>query len=92
MLVGTVAGGSYELDARYMFGKRLTVRGTALRARSLEEKIQVTQSFASEVVPLLASGTLRTVIDSVFPLADIAKAHTRLESNETFGKVVLTVD
>jgi putative PIG3 family NAD(P)H quinone oxidoreductase len=92
MLVGSVAGGSYELEARYMLGKRLTVRGTALRARSLEEKIQVTQSFASEVVPLLASGTLRTVIDSVFPMAEIAKAHARLESNETFGKVVVMME
>ncbi len=92
MLVGTVAGGNYELEARYMLGKRLSVRGTALRARSLEEKIQVTQAFASEVVPLLADGTLRTTVDSVFPLADIAKAHARLESNETFGKVVIVME
>lgn len=92
MLVGSVAGGTYELDARQMFGKRLTVRGTALRARSLEEKIQVTQTFASEVVPLLAAGTLRTVIDSTFPMSEIAKAHARLESNETFGKVVVMIE
>jgi NADPH2:quinone reductase len=44
------------------------------------------------VVPLLASGTLKTVIDSVFPMADIAKAHARLESNETFGKVVVMME
>lgn len=92
MLVGSVAGGGYELEARYMLGKRLNVRGTALRARTLEEKIQATQSFASEVVPLLADGTLRTVIDSVFPHSEIAKAHARLESNETFGKVVVVMD
>jgi NADPH:quinone reductase len=92
MLVGSVAGGGSELDARSMMGKRLTVRGTGLRARSLEEKIQVTQAFAAEVIPLLANGTLRTTIDSVFPLAEIAKAHARLESNETFGKVVITME
>lgn len=92
MLVGSVAGGNYELESRYMMGKRLNVCGTALRARSLEEKIQATQAFAAEVVPLLASGTLRTTIDSVFPLADIAKAHARLESNETFGKVVVLME
>jgi NADPH:quinone reductase len=92
MLVGSVAGGAYELESRYMMGKRLTVRGTALRARSFEEKVQVTQAFAAEVVPLLADGTLRTTIDSVFPLADIAKAHARLESNETFGKVVVIIE
>jgi putative PIG3 family NAD(P)H quinone oxidoreductase len=92
MLVGSVAGGNYELEARYMLGKRLTVRGTALRARSLEEKIQVTQSFATEVVPLLTGGTLRTVVDSAFPMAEMAKAHQLLESNETFGKVVVTME
>lgn len=92
LLIGTVAGGGSELDSRAMMGKRLQVRGTALRARSLEEKIQVTQSFAAEVVPLLGDGTLKTVIDSVFPIEEIAKAHARLESNQTFGKVVVTVN
>jgi putative PIG3 family NAD(P)H quinone oxidoreductase len=92
VLVGTVAGGSYELDSRYMLSKRLKVWGTVLRARALEEKIEVTQKFAAEVVPLLASGVLRPNIDSVFPLAEIGKAHERLESNETFGKVVVKLD
>jgi len=92
MLVGTIAGGSYELDARYVMGKRLEIRGTVLRARSLEEKIQVTQAFAAEVVPLLARSVLHPTIDSKFSLADIAKAHARLESNEAVGKVVILLD
>jgi NADPH:quinone reductase-like Zn-dependent oxidoreductase len=92
ILVGTVAGGSYELDARYVMSKRLQVRGTVLRARSLEEKIAATRLFAAEVVPLLARGVLRPNVDSVFPLAEIAKAHQRLESNESFGKVVVIME
>jgi putative PIG3 family NAD(P)H quinone oxidoreductase len=92
ILVGTVAGGSYELDARYVMSKRLQVRGTVLRARSLEEKIAATRLFAAEVVPLLARGMLRPNVDSVFPLAEIAKAHQRLESNESFGKVVVIME
>jgi NADPH2:quinone reductase len=91
VLVGTVAGGSYELEARYMLSKRLKVWGTVLRARALEEKIEVTQRFAAEVVPLLAKEVLRPNIDSVFPMAEIGKAHARLESNETFGKVVVVM-
>jgi NADPH:quinone reductase-like Zn-dependent oxidoreductase len=87
--VGTVAGGSYELESRYVMGKRLEIRGTVLRARSLEEKILVTKAFASEVVPLLAKGVLHPTIDSKFSIEDIGKAHARLESNETFGKVVV---
>lgn len=91
VLVGTVGGGKYELDARYVMGKRLEIRGTVLRARSLEEKIRVTAAFASEVVPLLASGVLRPSIDSRFKLEDIAQAHARLESNATVGKVIIEI-
>lgn len=91
MLVGTVGGGSYEIEARYVMSKRLQIRGTVLRARSLEEKIRVTQAFASEVVPLLASGVLRPTIDTTFPLEEIAEAHRRLESNESVGKVVIEI-
>jgi NADPH:quinone reductase len=91
ILVGTVAGGSYELESRYVMSKRLQIRGTVLRARSLEEKIRATQAFASEVVPLLARGVLRPVIDSRFRLDEIADAHRRLESNESAGKVVVEI-
>ncbi|HEX7288796.1 MAG TPA: zinc-binding dehydrogenase, partial [Candidatus Angelobacter sp.] len=91
VLVGTVAGGNYELESRYVMGKRLQIRGTVLRARPLEEKIEVTQAFARQVVPLLALGVLEPVIDSTFKLQDIAKAHARLESNETVGKVVVEI-
>jgi putative PIG3 family NAD(P)H quinone oxidoreductase len=89
VLVGTIAGGNYELEAKYMLSKRLKIWGTVLRARTLEEKIEVTQRFAAEVVPLLAQGVFRPNIDSTFKVAEIGKAHARLESNETLGKVVI---
>src|SRR5947209_20187957 len=92
MMVGTVACGSYELDARYVMGKRLTITGTALHARRLEEKINVTQAFATEVAPLFADGVLRPNIDSTFKMSEIAKAHERLESNLTLGKVTLEIE
>jgi putative PIG3 family NAD(P)H quinone oxidoreductase len=91
MLIGTVAGRSATLSLGVVLGKRITIRGTVLRSRSLEEKIAATRAFASEVVPLLERGTVRPVIDSVFELEEIRSAHERLESNETFGKVVLRV-
>ena len=91
MLVGSVAGAQATIDVRRILGRRLTLRGTVLRARSLEEKIAVTRAFANEVMPLLRSGSARPVIDSVFPLDRIADAHRRLESNETFGKVVISI-
>ncbi len=91
MLVGTMAGSQSSIDLRRMLGRRLTVRGTVLRARSLDEKIAVAHAFERDVVPLLAAGTMRPTVDSIFALAQIADAHRRMESNETFGKVVVLV-
>ena len=90
ILIGGVAGGKTDVDLYQILGKRLHVIGTVLRARSLQEKIAVTTAFAQEVGPLLANETIQPVIDSVFPLEKVQDAHRRLESNETFGKVVLT--
>jgi len=89
ILIGGVAGGKADVDLYQILRKRLHVIGTVLRARSLDEKIAVTTAFAEEVVPLLASEAVRPVIDSVFPLEKVQDAHRRLESNDTFGKVVL---
>lgn len=89
LLVGAVGGGNATVDVRHILGKRLTLTGTVMRARPLEERIAVASAFAAEVVPRVASGQLRASIDSVFPLARIAEAHARLESNQTTGKVVL---
>ena len=91
ILIGGVAGGKTNVDLYQILRKRLHIIGTVLRARSLQEKIEITNSFASAVVPLLAKGAIRPVVDSVFPLEKVHDAHRRLESNETFGKVVLTI-
>lgn len=91
ILIGGVAGGKTDVDLYQILGKRLHIIGTVLRARPLEEKIAITTAFAQEVVPLLADESIKPVIDSILPLEKIQDAHRRLESNETFGKVVLTI-
>jgi len=91
VLIGTMAGARAEIDLGLMLGKRLKMIGTVLRARPVEEKISVTRSFAREVLPLFADGTLRPIIDSVFDLRDVRRAHERMESNATFGKIVLRI-
>ena len=91
MIIGTVAGRTASIPVGMVLGKRLKLLGTVLRSRSVEEKREVTTAFTRDVVPLIASGTLRPTIDSVYELADVAKAHERLASNATFGKVVLQV-
>ena len=92
MLVGSLAGRSATVDLSTLLRRRLTVRGTVLRARPLEEKIMVARHFAAHVVPLLAAGTVHPVVDAVFPLEAAAEAYARLASNRTVGKVVLSMD
>src|ERR1044072_7698358 len=91
LLVGTLGGASASLDFRRVMGKRLRITGTVLRARSTEEKAAAVRRFAAEVVPLLERGLVRPVLDSTYNLQEVDAAYARLESNETFGKVVLRV-
>jgi putative PIG3 family NAD(P)H quinone oxidoreductase len=92
VLVGTTAGSKATLDFGMVMKKRLTMIGTVLRARSVEEKATATRLFAEQVVPLLADGTIRPVIDRVYKMEEVRDAHARMESNESFGKIVLLID
>jgi putative PIG3 family NAD(P)H quinone oxidoreductase len=92
VLVGMLAGARAELDQAAVMHKRLSLRGTVLRARPLEEKIAAMQAFARHVVPLLGDGTVKAVVGRTFPLSEAANAHRYVASDQGFGKVVLTVD
>ncbi len=89
MLVGLTSGREARIDLGMALSKRLKLIGTVLRARSIEEKADATRAFATEVVPLLTNGELRPNVDRVFAVSDVRAAHEYLESNESFGKVVL---
>jgi putative PIG3 family NAD(P)H quinone oxidoreductase len=92
IFVGTTSGSKAEIDYGIVMRKRLRVMGTSLRTRSIEQKTTATRLFAEHVVPLLANMSVRPVIDSVFRIEEVQAAHKRIESNESFGKVVLTLD
>ena len=89
IFVGTTGGARAEIDYSVVMSRRLRIMGTSLRTRSLEEKATATRLFAQHVVPLLARGEVRPVIDKMFKLEEVRAAHERIESNESFGKVVL---
>ncbi len=91
ILVGLLAGRAATLNLGAILSKRLAIRGTVLRSRPAREKAAATDAFARDVLPLLERGEVRPVIDRTFPIEQIGAAHALLESNETFGKVVLTV-
>jgi putative PIG3 family NAD(P)H quinone oxidoreductase len=91
MLVGTLGGGAAEFNLHVALVKRLKIIGTVLRARSIEEKAEATRKFAEEVVPLFEKGLIKPNIDRVFKIGEIREAHEYLESNASFGKVVLEI-
>ncbi|MEP6925861.1 MAG: NAD(P)H-quinone oxidoreductase [Pyrinomonadaceae bacterium] len=92
ILVGTTAGNKAELDYSIVMKKRLRIFGTVLRARSSEEKATATRLFSQQVVPLLAKGVIKPVVDRVFKMEEIRAAHEYLESNASFGKVIVEID
>jgi NADPH:quinone reductase len=92
VIVGLMAGIRAELDLNLILRKRLVLRGTQLRNRPLGEKIEVTQTFARHVVPLVGEGVLKPVVERILPLPEAAAAHEAMAANEGFGKLVLAVD
>ena len=88
--VGTTAGAKSEIDLGLLMRKRAALVGTMLRGRSIEEKAEATRLFASSVLPLVSGGAIRPIIDRVYPANEIRDAHARMESNASFGKIVLT--
>lgn len=89
MLVGLTAGRKAEFDMGLALAKRLTIKGTVLRSRSTEEKIEATRRFADEMLPLFEPGILRANVGRVFAATDAKDALTYLASNRSFGKLVL---
>ena len=89
--VGVMAGKPVPFDVGSLLMKRASVTGTTLRARPLEEKISITREFAAQLLPHVAAGTMKPVIDSRYSIDDIADAHIRMGENANAGKIVIDV-
>ena len=92
VVVGLLSGWEGKIDLLPVVLRRLQIKGSAMRPRSLADKRAITRKFQERWLPLLAAGRLKPVIDSVFPLEKVAAAHERMESNDSFGKIILTLD
>jgi NADPH2:quinone reductase len=79
------------VDFRRIMLKRLVHTGSTLRARSIADKGAIAQAVEQHVMPLVAAGRVKPVIDSSFALAQAALAHARMESSAHIGKIVLTL-
>jgi putative PIG3 family NAD(P)H quinone oxidoreductase len=87
--VGLMGGGTTEVNVGLLLAKRAHWVGTTLRTRPIEEKVGVTRRFASEMLPLIAAGRMKPVIDSVYAFDDIAEAHRHMEANANTGKILV---
>jgi putative PIG3 family NAD(P)H quinone oxidoreductase len=93
ILLGWLLGSKVDADFNPVLRKRLEIIGTVMRTRSHEERVALVREFTDRVLPLFdplrQPGTpLRPVLERAVPMARLADAHTALERNETFGKVV----
>ena len=91
VLISTMGGAKAEIDLRAVMGRRLSITGSTLRARSSEFKGGIARSLRANVWPLLESGSVKPVVHATFPLERASEAHRLMESSEHIGKIVLTL-
>jgi putative PIG3 family NAD(P)H quinone oxidoreductase len=89
--IGQLGGSHGEMNMGLLLGKRLRIIGSTLRSRPPAEKIQITKKFQSGFWPLLRSGELKPVIDTIFPIEQAQEAHAYVAQNKNIGKVILAV-
>ena len=91
VLLGTLQGGmAPNVDVGRMLRGRLEVIGTVMRARPHDERVPLVREFIHRVLPELEAGRMAPIVGAVFPMAAMAAAHAAMESNQGFGKIVLT--
>ncbi len=92
VMIAFLNGAKSELNFAQIMVKRLSLTGSTLRPQSVQAKAEIADELREKVWPLIASGRIVPVIDSIFPLAQAADAHHRIESSDHIGKIVLTLD
>ena len=87
--IALMQGSKAEVDFRSLLLKRVTLTGSTLRPRSVEEKTKIAQALQKNVWPLLESGAIRPIIHETFPLKQASEAHRLMESSAHIGKILL---
>ena len=92
VFVGLMGGIKHEVSFRQIMDKRLTISGSTLRNRTIEQKADLTAAFSAWGWPLLESGVLRPTVWRALPLEQVAQAHALMADNQNAGKIVLTIN
>ncbi|MGA9223083.1 MAG: zinc-binding dehydrogenase, partial [Pseudomonas graminis] len=92
VVIGFLGGSSVkDFNLLALMEKQGSVTGSMMRSRSAEEKAEIARAVHTNVWPLLKQGECLPIIDRIFPLADAAQAHQRMEQGDHVGKIVLKV-
>jgi len=89
--IATLGGPMTTFTLPRLMMKRLTLTGSTLRPRTRDVKARFARALEKQVWPLYASGRVKVIMDSTFPLAQACDAHRRMETSQHVGKIVLTV-
>jgi NADPH:quinone reductase len=89
VLISFLQGSRVEFDFMPVMIKRLTITGSTMRPRTVEEKARIRDALLREVWPALASGRIKTQLFGVYPLEKASEAHRIMESSQHIGKLVL---
>jgi putative PIG3 family NAD(P)H quinone oxidoreductase len=91
VLIGLMGGAKAEIGLGALLVRRLSVIGSTLRARPVEEKAEIVRTFLARFGDALEQGRIGPIVDRVLPLAQAAEAHRAMKASEHFGKIVLRV-
>lgn len=91
VFISTLSGTKTEIDLRHLMGKRLRLIGSVLRSRALAEKIAIKENFMARCWPLVKAGTIKPVIDSIYPIAQVNEAQAQMAANRNIGKIILQI-
>jgi len=93
VIVIALLGGRFaNIDAAKLLTKQVVLTGTTLRPRSLEFKAELAQQVERQLQEGFASGALRSLVQATFGLDEVASAHALMESGDSFGKIVLSIE
>jgi putative PIG3 family NAD(P)H quinone oxidoreductase len=90
-IIALLGGSSAEIALMPVMQRRLTITGSTLRPRTVEQKSAIARALEAHVWPLVERGVIRPVVHATFPLARAADAHRLMEAGEHIGKIILTV-
>lgn len=92
VMIGLMGGAKASINLGLLMMKRLRIIGSTLRAQPIPKKTEIMNNLKENIWPSLESGDIKPIIDTVIPIEEADKAHKLMESNQTFGKIILKVN